>query len=59
MWFLSAWLGSIALGTALAAVLPRTAWWVGTVSTALLGPLGLVLVAVDVATYRERTSSPS
>lgn len=53
------WVSSVAIGAFIGAVLPRTHWWVGAVSCAILGPLGLALIAIDVATYRERTSSPA
>lgn len=53
------WFGGVAVGALLGAVLPRTHWWVGAVSCAMLGPLGFALIALDVATYRERTSSPA
>jgi hypothetical protein len=59
MTLLVIWLGSIALGVLVAAISPRTKWWVGALSTVTLGPVGLVLIAVDAATYRERTSSPA
>ena len=51
------WLASIALWSLLAALLPKTRWWVGTISGVTLGPLGVALVAVDVATYREPVTS--
>ena len=59
MTFVLVWLSSVALGALLAAALPRTRWWVGAISCAALGPLGLTLIALDVATYREVTSSPT
>lgn len=51
------WVASVAGGTALAAALPRTRWWVGTISTALLGVFGLALILIDVATYKEPSAA--
>lgn len=51
------WMTVIAAGTIWAAASARTAWWIGTISTVLLGPLGLLVIAADVATYKSPSNA--
>lgn len=46
------WLASIALAVAWASTSHKSKWWVGLIGGIALGPLGVALVWLDVATYR-------
>lgn len=54
-WLGVLWLAGIVWSTALAAFMPQTVWWVGLVSGVLLGPFGVALVGLDIATYQPGT----
>lgn len=45
MWLSVFWVASVAVGALVAAAKPKTVWWHGAVSGALLGPLGVLVVA--------------
>lgn len=49
---LGIWAVSVVAGVLCGALTRRSKWWVGLILTVALGPLGLVLLAVDVATWR-------
>lgn len=58
-WVIGVWIGGIVWSTLLAAYARQSVWWVGTVSGVLLGPFGLALVGLDIATYQPGTRTPN
>lgn len=48
------WTASIAVGTIWGAASGHTTWWVGAISTVVLGPIGLLLIAADVVSSRRK-----